>query len=144
MRSFKNLSRTCVNGSKSQMISVSFFSDFFKNLESTLVSKLYWTKMAIPVVDFSAMGLQNKNQPWAENSNVVKDLAEKLYNAFSTVGFVYLKNHGIPQEMVRFCSNICFVVVVPVNVFFISGFFFFFHYKNWDKGSKAAFCTASS
>ena len=102
MRSFKNLSRTCVNGSKSQMISVSFFSDFFKNLESTLVSKLYRTKMAIPVVDFSAMGLQNKNQPWAENSNAVKDLAEKLYNAFSTVGFVYLKNHGIPQEMVRF------------------------------------------
>ena len=124
MRSFKNLSRTCVKGSKSQMISVSFFSDFFKNLESTLVSKLYWTKMAIPVVDFSAMGLQNKNQPWAENSNAVKDLAEKLYNAFSTVGFVYLKNHGIPQEMVRFCSNVCFVVVVPVNVFFISGFLF--------------------
>ena len=112
-------------GSKSQMISFSFFSDFFKNLESTLVSKLYWTKMAIPVVDFSAMGLQNKNQPWAENSNAVKDLAEELYNAFSTVGFVYLKNHGIPQETVRFCSNVCFVVVV-VN-------FFKFKFKNWVK-----------
>ena len=96
-------------GSKSQMISFSFFSDFFKNLESTLVSKLYWTKMAIPVVDFSAMSLQNNNQPWAENSNAVKDLADELYNAFSTVGFVYLKNHGIPQEMVRFCSNVYFV-----------------------------------
>ena len=59
--------------------------------------------MAIPVVDFSAMSLQNNNQPWAENSNAVKDLADELYNAFSTVGFVYLKNHGIPQEMVRFC-----------------------------------------
>ena len=81
--------------------------------------------MAIPVIDFSAMGLQNKNQPWAENSNAVKDLAEELYNAFSTVGFVYLKNHGIPQETVRFCSNVCFVVVV-VN-------FFKFKFKNWVK-----------
>ena len=77
--------------------------------------------MAIPVVDFSAMGLQNNNQPWAENSNAVKDLAEKLYNAFSTVGFVYLKNHGIPQEMVRFCSNVCFVFVVAVvSIFYLS------------------------
>ena len=92
--------------------------------------------MAIPVVDFSAMGLQNKNQPWTENNNAVKDLAEKLYKVFRTVGFVYLKNHGIPQEMVRFCSNVCFVVVVPVNVFFISGFFFFFHYKTGIKGQK--------
>ena len=77
--------------------------------------------MAIPVVDFSAMSLQNNNQPWAENSNAVKDLAEKLYNAFSTVGFVYLKNHGIPQEMVRFSSNVCFVFVVTVvNIFYLS------------------------
>ena len=133
MRSFKHLSGLASTESKSQMISVSIFSDFFKNLESTLVSKLYWTKMAIPVVDFSAMGLQNKNQPWAENSNAVKDLAEKLYNAFSTVGFVYLKNHGIPQEMVRFCSNVCFVFVVLVSkcfFFSISGFFFFFSLQN--------------
>ena len=65
--------------------------------------------MAIPIVDFSAMSLQNNNQPWAENSNAVKDLADELYNSFSTVGFVYLKNHRIPQEMVRFCSNVCFV-----------------------------------
>lgn len=121
MRSFKHLTGLASTGSKSQMISSSFFSDFFKNLESTLLSKLYWTKMAIPVVDFSAMGLQNKNQPWAENSNAVKDLADELYNAFSTVGFVYLKNHGIPQEMVRFSSNVCFVFVVAVvNIFYSS------------------------
>ena len=121
MRSFKHLTGLAATGSKSQMISFSFFSDFFKNLESTLVSKLYWTKMAIPVVDFSAMSLQNNNQPWAENSNAVKDLADELYNAFSTVGFVYLKNHGIPQEMVRFCSNVCFVFVVAVvNIFYLS------------------------
>ncbi|CAH3197153.1 unnamed protein product [Porites evermanni] len=73
---------------------------FFQTFDRTCVNGLYWTKMAIPVVDFSAMGLQNKNQPWAENSNAVKDLADELYNACSTVGFVYLKNHGIPQEMI--------------------------------------------
>ena len=119
---FQKFDRGLVStGPKSQMMSFSFFSDFFKNLESPLVSKLYWTKMAIPVVDFSAMSLQNNSQPWAENSNAVKDLADELYNAFSTVGFVYLKNHGIPQEMVRFCSNVCFVFVVAVvNIFYSS------------------------
>ena len=100
--------------------------------------------MAIPIVDFSAMSLQNNNQPWAENSNAVKDLADELYNAFSTVGFVYLKNHGIPQEMVRFCSNVCLspVVVMSCKCFLFQ--FFFFHYKNWFKGSKGESYTASS
>jgi isopenicillin N synthase-like dioxygenase len=27
-------------------------------------------------------------------------VAKQLYNAFSTVGWVYLKDHGIPQERV--------------------------------------------
>jgi len=27
-------------------------------------------------------------------------VAKQLYNAFSTVGWVYLKDHGIPQEQV--------------------------------------------
>ena len=53
----------------------------------------------IPVVDFSAMGLQNKDS-LNESSEAVKALADQLYHAFSTIGFVYLKNHGIPQEMV--------------------------------------------
>ena len=54
----------------------------------------------IPVVDFSAMGLQNKD-PLKENNQAIKELADQLYQAFSKIGFVYLKNHGIPQEMVR-------------------------------------------
>ena len=92
--------------------------------------------MAIPIVDFSAMSLQNNNQPWAENSNAVKDLADELYNAFSTVGFVYLKNHGIPQEMVRFCSNVCLspVVVMSCKCFLFQ--FFFFITKTGLKGQK--------
>ena len=53
----------------------------------------------IPVVDFSAMSLRNKD-PLSENSEDIKILADQVYHAFSTSGFVYLKNHGIPQEMV--------------------------------------------
>ena len=58
-------------------------------------------KMAdgIPVVDFSAMSLENKN-PLSDNGEAIIDLADQVYQAFSTIGFVYLKNHGIPQEMV--------------------------------------------
>ena len=53
----------------------------------------------IPVVDFSAMSLENKN-PLSEDDPTIRDLADQVYQAFSTIGFVYLRNHGIPQEMV--------------------------------------------
>ena len=53
----------------------------------------------IPVVDFSAMSLENAD-PSTENKQAVKILADQLYRAFSTIGFVYLQNHGIPQQMV--------------------------------------------
>ena len=53
----------------------------------------------IPVVDFSAMSLENKN-PLSEDAPSIRDLADQVYQAFSTIGFVYLRNHGIPQEMV--------------------------------------------
>ena len=56
----------------------------------------------IPVVDFSAMSLDvNPDQ----SSQAVKDLAKQVYQAFSTIGFVYITNHGIPQETASFsCS----------------------------------------
>jgi len=53
----------------------------------------------IPVVDFSAMSLKHKD-PLKENAEAVKGLADQVYQAFTTIGFVYLKNHGIPQEVV--------------------------------------------
>lgn len=53
----------------------------------------------IPVVDFNALNLENKD-PFSEVSKEIEDLADQVYQAFSTIGFVYLKNHGIPQEMV--------------------------------------------
>ena len=52
----------------------------------------------IPVVDFSAMSLKHKD-PLKENAEAVKELADQVYQAFTTIGFVYLKNHGIPQEV---------------------------------------------
>ena len=33
-----------------------------------------------------------------QGSQAVKDLAKQVYQAFSTIGFVYITNHGIPQE----------------------------------------------
>jgi isopenicillin N synthase-like dioxygenase len=42
-------------------------------------------------------------------------VAKQLYDAFSTVGWVYLKDHGIPQErvdeifsLVRLCKHLQF------------------------------------
>ena len=59
----------------------------------------------IPVVDFSAMSLQNDSS-MRENSDAVKQLADHVHQAFSTIGFVYLKNHGIPQEKVAGSSTV--------------------------------------
>ena len=40
----------------------------------------------------------------AGSSESVQQLADKIHQAFSTVGFVYIKNHGIPQEKVTIYS----------------------------------------
>ena len=53
----------------------------------------------IPIVDFSAMSLEHED-PLKESFEAVKILADQVFQAFSTIGFVYLKNHGIPQETV--------------------------------------------
>ena len=54
---------------------------------------------AIPVVDFSALSLQHDDTP-DYTAEPIKHVANEIYKAFSTVGFVYLKNHGLPQEKV--------------------------------------------
>lgn len=53
----------------------------------------------IPIVDFSAMSLDNKD-PLSENGQAIRIVANEVYRAFSTTGFVYLKNHGISKEAV--------------------------------------------
>jgi len=57
----------------------------------------------IPVVDFTALSIKNITRPSANNSDV-QALAKKIYHAFSTVGFVYLVNHGISEDEVSLCS----------------------------------------
>ena len=64
----------------------------------------------IPLVDFSAMSIEHASHP-SVNDEAVKALAAKVFQAFSTVGFVYLKNHGIPQEQVTHASTFTFFVV---------------------------------
>ena len=53
----------------------------------------------IPVVDFGIMGLNCQNPPSLDEDSV-KLLAEKIYTAFSTIGFVYLTKHGISDAEV--------------------------------------------
>lgn len=45
------------------------------------------------------MSVEHKD-PLKENFEAVKIVADEVYQAFSTIGFVFLKNHGIPQETV--------------------------------------------
>ncbi|XP_046365452.1 proline hydroxylase buaE-like isoform X1 [Haliotis rufescens] len=54
---------------------------------------------AIPVVDFQKYGL-NVADPTSVASEVLETTAREIYDAFSTIGFVYLINHGIEQRQV--------------------------------------------
>lgn len=55
----------------------------------------------IPVVDFGIMGLNCQNTP-SHDEEPVKMLADKIQTAFSTIGFVYLTNHGISDAEVLY------------------------------------------
>ncbi|XP_046543307.1 2-oxoglutarate-Fe(II) type oxidoreductase ppzD-like isoform X2 [Haliotis rubra] len=54
---------------------------------------------AIPIVDFQKYGL-NVTDPKSVTSDVLETTAEEIYDAFSTIGFLYLINHGIEQRKV--------------------------------------------
>ena len=53
----------------------------------------------IPVVDLAEYNLSVEEK--TTDTATLKDLAGQICQAFQTVGFVYLKNHGIPQELVK-------------------------------------------
>lgn len=57
------------------------------------------TVSGIPVVDFSAMSVEHETLP-SSTDEKVQAVAKQIHEAFSTVGFVYLKNHGITQDTV--------------------------------------------
>ena len=53
----------------------------------------------VPQIDFAAYGIDVDVD--SVKTDVLTDLAQEVYNAFSTIGFVYLKNHGISEKKVR-------------------------------------------
>ena len=53
----------------------------------------------IPVLDFSCLSLEHKDPP-SPSDEEFQSLAKQIYDAFSTVGFAYLKNHGLLSEQV--------------------------------------------
>lgn len=60
----------------------------------------------IPIVDFGPLE-GAADDPSCE---ALYRLADEMYQAFSTVGFVYIKNHGISQEKVMtFTTTKCFL-----------------------------------
>ena len=52
----------------------------------------------IPIVDFWPMSLQNPSS--GKDESELRSLVDGLHNAFTTIGFVYLKNHGIDMAKV--------------------------------------------
>ncbi|XP_067675656.1 uncharacterized protein [Haliotis asinina] len=54
---------------------------------------------AIPVVDFQKYGL-NVTDPKSVTGDVLETTAKEIYDAFSTIGFLYLINHGIEERKV--------------------------------------------
>lgn len=59
------------------------------------------TVSGIPLVDFAAMSVEHETFP-PPADGMVQEIAKQIYQAFSTVGFVYLKNHGISQAKVDY------------------------------------------
>ena len=59
------------------------------------------TVSGIPIVDFGAMSVKKESFP-SPADEMVQVIANQIHEAFSTVGFVYLKNHGISQEKVKY------------------------------------------
>ena len=58
----------------------------------------------IPIVDLAPLALTPAESLWNPDNadpEVVADLAAQLFRAFTTIGVVYLKGHGVPQKQVR-------------------------------------------
>ena len=54
----------------------------------------------IPILDFGCVGI-GKDEISKQPQEQVQRLSKELYDAFTTIGFVYIKNHGIPEDQVK-------------------------------------------
>ena len=75
------------------------------------------TVSGIPVIDFSAMSVEHEAIPLPSDDRV-QTIVRQIHEAFSTVGFVYLKNHGITQERVIYelclCSSGVYLLIIQL------------------------------
>ena len=63
----------------------------------------------IPIIDFGQVCIEPAdNDCFSENN--MQQLAEELQKAFRTVGFAYIKNHGIPSEKVDLVQ-VCYMII---------------------------------
>ncbi|EDO32302.1 predicted protein [Nematostella vectensis] len=67
-----------------------YISRYFPFVDMSAATKL-------PVVDFDAFSIASSTRPDA-NSDEAQQLANNVLQGFDTAGFIYLKNHGIPQN----------------------------------------------
>lgn len=54
---------------------------------------------AIPIVDFSLLSLDVSNEALNENEKI-REVANEIIEAFTTIGFVYLTNTAFPKRLV--------------------------------------------
>ncbi|XP_015752561.1 PREDICTED: UPF0676 protein C1494.01-like [Acropora digitifera] len=54
----------------------------------------------IPIIDFGQVCIEPADNDCFSENNMQQQLAEELQKAFRTVGFAYIKNHGIPSEKI--------------------------------------------
>ena len=70
---------------------------------------------SIPIVDFSCMSLDTTTT--TRNNAAFHQLAQEIHTAFSTVGFVYLKNTGISDAKVQKRYSTLMFDILNINVF---------------------------
>ena len=55
----------------------------------------------IPIVDLGPLAaLTSDPVTWSPDDDVIRALSDDIIEAFTDIGFVYVINHGISQEMV--------------------------------------------
>jgi isopenicillin N synthase-like dioxygenase len=63
----------------------------------------------IPIVDFSKAISGSREEK--------EQVAQQIDDAFRNVGFVYLKNHGVPKDMVAECFDWVSSHIQPYKIY---------------------------
>lgn len=71
---------------------------------------------AVPIVDFSAY---TRDQ---HDLDARTQVARQIDEAFRTVGFVYLRNHGVPREQVERCFEWVRSPIAYIHIYVYPGY----------------------